>query len=89
MATQILPAEESDGVANDGVIGWISVDIEHPNEGSGTSFDTNFAARQVTIAADELINFSLYDENGERYFHHTQLAHLRTLLSSDRNCCFL
>ena len=59
----LTPATESSGTANDGVIGWVSLPINHPNY-----YDTiDSRAQDVTArairAADPFINYANYDTN--------------------------
>ena len=79
----ITPASESSGTANDGVVGWVTLPINHPNTGSLDS-EADYAAahntvRQAIIAADPYVNFAAYDTNGNgviepRELHITVIA---------------
>ena len=60
----ISPAVETStadgGSVNDGVIGWLTLNYNHPNPGKG---DTRQLAKDTILAADPYINYSLYDFN--------------------------
>ena len=58
--TDISPASESHGIANDGVVGWLTLNYNHPNPGKG---DTRQLAKDAILAADPYIQYNLYDFN--------------------------
>ncbi len=55
-------AEESDGITNDGVVGWLTVPDAHP----GTSFNDQFVADAIN-AADSSVDFAAFDTNNDGY----------------------
>lgn len=60
------PAAETDasngGAANDGVVGWLSLAVPHPNDNS----TGNRTAAQLAIeAADPYVDYSAFDTNGD------------------------
>ena len=80
---QITPAAETSGTANDGVVGWVSLAMNHPNTGSLNSEADYQAAhntiRSAILAADPFVNFATYDTNGNgaldpRELHITVIA---------------
>ncbi|MBD2759734.1 M6 family metalloprotease domain-containing protein [Yimella sp. cx-573] len=60
----VAPAAESSGAANDGVVGWVTLPMAHPN----TAGDTGAANQQLTAAAiraaDPYVNYASFDSNG-------------------------
>lgn len=70
----ITPATENQGIASDGVVGWLPLNRLHPNS-AGT---TGSANQQLTIdaitAADPYINFASYDLNADGYVDSKELA---------------
>ncbi len=65
------PAAESNGQANDGVVGWLTLPYAHPNFGSDYTAVVNgvIAEKQLTkdaiVAADPYVDYSAYDTNGD------------------------
>ncbi|HEX8101983.1 MAG TPA: M6 family metalloprotease domain-containing protein [Solirubrobacteraceae bacterium] len=63
----IAPAAETSGTANDGVVGWLSLNRTHPNVNQLTN-DTIYRAqetvRDAVVAANPFVNFASYDTNG-------------------------
>ncbi len=77
-ATTITPAAETNGTANDGIIGWLRDPngvTTHPSTGvtnSGT--DDAELARNAMIAADSFINYSTYDTDSSGTVEPDELA---------------
>ena len=64
-----VPAEETSGVANDGFVGWIHLDINHPGE--------NFGYKEVEQALQqsrEFINLASFDKNGDSILEADELT---------------
>ena len=59
---QIVPAAESSGAVDDGVVGWLGLPAVHPDTGSQVGSE---AARTLTVqaltAADPFVDFAAYD----------------------------
>lgn len=59
---QVVPAAETSGTGDDGVVGWVDIPTPHPDTGSDVGGD---AARQLTVraltAADPFVDFAAYD----------------------------
>ena len=72
----ILPATESQGILNDGFIGWLRLNGNHPNTGpSGWNSNANAQiAKDAILAADSYIDFSLYDTDGDGIIEPTELS---------------
>ena len=60
---QIDPAKESFGTVNDGVVGWLTLDRNHPNGRSGTP-EQLATVHDAVVAADPYVNFASYDTDG-------------------------
>jgi len=60
---EFVPANETHGTANDGVVGWLTLPTNHPN----TQGSTGTANQQLTAdainAANPYVNFASYDTN--------------------------
>jgi M6 family metalloprotease-like protein len=61
----LAPAAESNGTANDGVIGWLNLGYAHPNPGSSTGDANRRIVRDAINAADQYVNFASFDTNGD------------------------
>jgi len=70
-AVTIEPATESNGTANDGFIGWLRLEGNHPNPGS--SIDSTIAKNAI-LAADPYINYAQYDKDSDGYVEPTELS---------------
>jgi M6 family metalloprotease-like protein len=53
----LTPAAESYGTANDGVIGWLTLNMDHPND----TYGAREAVKAALVAADPYINYAAYD----------------------------
>lgn len=67
------PAAESEGTANDGVVGWVRVGATHPNYGFGSSTAMQQLTRDAILAANPYVNFSAFDTNGDNKISTTEL----------------
>jgi M6 family metalloprotease-like protein len=71
----IVPAAESHGTLNDGVIGWLTLSSNHPDTRGNLNNDKNRQAVKDAIqAADPHIDFSSFDSNGDGYISRTELS---------------
>lgn len=61
-------AQETSGTTNDGVIGWVRVNQNHPNVKSPDIFS------QVVAAADPFIDFSRFDTDGDGHVMSYELS---------------
>jgi M6 family metalloprotease-like protein len=72
----IVPASESYGTPNDGIVGWLNLGYNHPDTRSSNNTDNR--NRQLTknaiLAADPYVNFSTFDTNGDSYISVTELS---------------
>jgi len=69
----IAPAAETHGTANDGVVGWIKLNQNHPNTGGNTGEANARLTRDAVRAADQYVNFKAYDKNGNGYLSTKEL----------------
>ena len=60
----VAPAQESSGAANDGVVGWVTLPMSHPDSTRTNAGDREVAAAAIT-AADPYIDYASYDTNGD------------------------
>ena len=67
----IDPAAETHGTDDDGVIGWITVDMDHPSY--PTNNDNREAVRAALIAADPYIDYSDFDTDSSGGIDVTEL----------------
>ncbi|WP_295578117.1 M6 family metalloprotease domain-containing protein [uncultured Lamprocystis sp.] len=70
----LIPATESFGAANNGVVGWVNLGYAHPNTGDSTGTANQTLTRDAILAADPYVNFAAYDQNGDGYVDSHELA---------------
>jgi M6 family metalloprotease-like protein len=70
----LIPADESFGTANNGVVGWVSVGYPHPNTGGSIGDANRQLTRDAILAADPFVNFSSYDTNSDGHVDPDELA---------------
>jgi len=63
----LIPAVESHGTANDGIIGWLNLGYPHPNTRGNVTDANRSIVRNVLIAADPYIDFAAYDTDHNGY----------------------
>ncbi|HPR34542.1 MAG TPA: M6 family metalloprotease domain-containing protein [Anaerolineaceae bacterium] len=69
----LIPAVETYGTSNDGVIGWLNLGYSHPNTGGSTSNQNQLITKNALIAADSYINYASYDNNSDGYISANEL----------------
>lgn len=69
----ISPATESQGTADDGFIGWLQLNYDHPNPVI-TGVENQQIARDAIEAADQFIDYSQYDTDGDGTIQTTELS---------------
>jgi M6 family metalloprotease-like protein len=69
----ITAAGESHGMANDGVIGWLSLGYNHPDTRGDFGTANVKLARDAMVAADPFINYAAYDKNGDGFLSTDEL----------------
>ncbi|MBQ8403682.1 MAG: hypothetical protein IJX55_04560 [Clostridia bacterium] len=68
-----IPAEETSGTANDGVI-TVTVDAPHPGSKDGGDLGDGDERGKALAAADEFVDFSKFDKNGDGQIEFTELS---------------
>ena len=67
------PAAESNGTANDGVVGWLTLNSNHPNTAGNTDGRNRLLTRDAINAANQYVNYASYDANGDGYLSSREL----------------
>lgn len=60
----LLPATETSGTANDGVVGWLELPYDHPDTGVDDSAPDEYVADAIS-AASAYVDFKTYDTNND------------------------
>lgn len=60
----LVPAAETHGHPNDGVIGWIQLPYKHPNPGDEINIGNEDIVRDAIFFADPYVDFQSFDKNG-------------------------
>ena len=64
-ALNVVPAAESSGTANNGIVNWVNIGATHPNPHFDTNGNvTHDLARDAIAAADASVNFASFDTSG-------------------------
>lgn len=65
----LVPATESHGTANDGVVGWLTLNYPHPDFRSTytATRGSQWLAQEAMKAADPYVDFAAYDTNGDGF----------------------
>ncbi len=69
----IDPAEETHGTVDDGVVGWVEVESDHPNTGGDTGEANRLLTRDAVLAADPYVDFATYDIDDDGFLSATEL----------------
>lgn len=59
----LVPAAESYGTANDGVVGWLKLPYNHPNTGASTTDVNRKLVSDAIFAANPYVDFASFDTN--------------------------
>ena len=70
----LSPADEIFGTHNNGVVGWVDLEYNHPNTGSSTDTRNQTLTMNAILKADPYVDFSSYDEDGDGYVDADELA---------------
>jgi M6 family metalloprotease-like protein len=70
----LVPAAETHGVANDGVVGWLNLGYSHPNTGNNTDVNNQTIAKNAILKANPYVNYAAYDTNNDGYVDASELA---------------
>jgi M6 family metalloprotease-like protein len=60
----LVPAEETHGIPNDGLVGWIKLPYAHPNPADEINIGNEDIAEDALFFADKYVDFKLFDKNG-------------------------
>ena len=70
----IKKARKKNGTIDDGLIGWLKLSGKHPNTGYNTDKRNQKIAKNAIMAADEYIDFDIYDSNNDGIIEPTELS---------------
>lgn len=70
----LSPATESSGISNDGVVGWLNIGARHPDTAGNTGSINRDLAEDAIMAANQFVDFSSYDTNGNGYVESKELS---------------
>jgi len=79
-----VPAQESSGTLNDGLVGWLTLNSNHPDPGGVLSSSNLQITRDAILAADEHVNFKMYDTNDDGYLSYDEL-HIIVIVAGHEN----
>lgn len=71
---KIIPAKETHGTKNNGVVGWINLGYNHPNTLGNTGKKNKDLVRKAIIKANKCVNLKSYDKNKDGYTDADELA---------------
>lgn len=71
---ELVPADETFGDKHNGVVGWVGLDMPHPNTGSSIGVGNQKATWSALEAADPYVDFGAYDQNLDGYVDSDELA---------------
>ena len=69
----LKPAEENNGFVNDGIVGWLTMDYNHPNTRSSLSSDNLRIVSDAIYKADQYIDFAAFDKDQNGYLSYEEL----------------
>jgi M6 family metalloprotease-like protein len=69
----IVPAAETSGTANDGIVGWLSLPQTHPNFGGSIGASAQTLASNAMVAASSFVNYATFDTNGDGMLSESEL----------------
>ena len=70
----MVPAAESYGTADNGVVGWLRMAYNHPNTKNATGTANQQLTKDAILAADSYVNFAPFDDNGDGYISVSELS---------------
>jgi M6 family metalloprotease-like protein len=69
----LVPGAESKGITNDGIVGWLTLESNHPDLGGQLSAGNLDITRNAILAANEFVNFKAFDSNDDGYLSYDEL----------------
>lgn len=85
-AFTLAPAAETHGTANDGVVGWVTLNMNHPNQ-TTLDADNRAATRAAILAADPYVNYASFDTNGNGTVDNHELHVTVIAAGQEASCC--
>jgi M6 family metalloprotease-like protein len=79
-----IPAAETYGTTNDGVVGWLNLGYSHPNTGDSTGIANQQIVKDALIAANPYVNYAAFDTNGNGYISSNELQLLVVVAGFER-----
>lgn len=70
----LSPADETFGITNNGVVGWLDLGYNHPNTGNNTTTNNQWITKNAILAADPYVDFSSFDTNSDTYVDADELS---------------
>jgi M6 family metalloprotease-like protein len=61
----LVPAAESHGTPDDGIVGWLTLPQDHPDMRGDLGSATETLAQAALTAADEFVDFASFDKNAD------------------------
>lgn len=69
----LSPAAEAYGSANDGIVGWLNLGLDHPNTGGSVDDRNKNIVKNALIASDDYVNYAAFDTNNNNYISQNEL----------------
>jgi len=69
----LVPARETHGATDDGIIGWLTLNRLHPDTRADTGNQNRQLARDAIVAADPYVDYSRFDADGNGYISSSEL----------------
>jgi M6 family metalloprotease-like protein len=69
----LAAASETHGTTNDGVVGWLSLNMNHPDTRDNLTTANQTIVKNALIAADSYVNYASYDLDGNGYISNKEL----------------
>lgn len=85
---QTLPAEESYGILNNGVVGWVNLGYPHPNTRNNTDGRNIQLTKDAILAANTFVDYASFDTDGNGVLDPTELAIVVIVAGYDRATTF-
>lgn len=80
----LVPAQETSGTKDNGVVGWVNVGARHPDTAGSTGTVNRTLTGDAILAADPYIDYAGYDDNGDGFVDADELAVVVIVAGFDR-----